>query len=115
MSELIEVTQNSEMGRYAILRKTVSAGEILFEELPFVIGPKPQTTPVCLGCCCPIDGTRMGPRCPKCEWPLCDVKCPGSKWHEKECNLFVTNKVVFQNVTSSESICMQLDCITPLR
>lgn len=114
MTDYFEIKENSEFGRYSTVTEDISAGGILFEEYPFVVGPKPNTPPVCLGCCCPVDGSANGPRCPDCRWPLCE-SCIGHNFHNKECKLFVEKKVIFQDFPSYEDACMQLDCITPLR
>lgn len=114
MPDYFEINEKTELGRYSIAAKSIVAGEILFEEYPFVVGPKPNTSPVCLGCCCPVDGSENGPRCPECRWPLC-TDCKDNDLHRKECKLFVENKVIFHAFPSFDSACMQLDCITPLR
>lgn len=133
MNELVEVKQNKTLGRYATVSKDVLAGEILFEEDPFVVGPKPQIGICCLGCCrllvsnkndvvnkpAPVAFTQ---RCAKCEWPLCSENCPMRRWHdEAECNIFAENRVKFYGILNDvdaddgENVCMQMDCITPLR
>ncbi|XP_037049425.1 SET domain-containing protein SmydA-8-like [Bradysia coprophila] len=114
MSDHFKVLENAEFGRYSCATKNISAGEVIFEEYPFVVGPKPNTPPVCLGCCCPLDGSADGPRCPPCRWPLCE-NCNGNDLHRDECRVFVECKVYFQDFPSLEEPCMQLDCITPLR
>lgn len=114
MPDFFEVKENSELGRYSSAVKHIVAGEIIFEEYPFVVGPKPNTPPVCLGCCQPVDGSVNGPRCTHCLWPLC-ADCADNILHRKECTVFVENKVIFHDFPSYELACMQLDCITPLR
>lgn len=115
MNKVIQVTENKLLGRYAIIDQNVSIDEILFEEYPFVVGPKANTKVICLVCSCPIDGSVCGPRCPKCKWPLCN-KCNNDPIHDLECKLFVDNSIVFYNLKGTDSaICLQLDCITPLR
>lgn len=112
-----KIEQNDSVGRYAIATKALTAGSVIFEEYPFVVGPKPNSKVVCLECCEPIDGTDKGPRCNKCGWPMCeDCRLNSTKkYHSKECELFVANKVKFQNLPASHQECLQLDCITPLR
>lgn len=114
MYKSIKVTENRILGRYAIIDENVAAGDILFEEYPFVVGPKSNSKIICLVCCRPL-GTNSSLRCPKCKWPLCD-KCINDKIHELECEIFVKNSVVFYNLNETENeVCLQLDCITPLR
>lgn len=116
-TNLLRVEQNSDIGRYAVAAKAVVAGTIILEELPFVVGPKPNTPTICLECCTPVDGTANGTRCQHCHWPLCDdckLNSP-RKNHSIECAEFVKNNVKFQNLPTANQICLQLDCITPLR
>ncbi|KAJ6640179.1 SET domain-containing protein SmydA-8, isoform A [Pseudolycoriella hygida] len=113
MNKSIKLTENRTLGRYAIVTDNVSAGEILFEEYPFVVGPKSNSKLICLVCCRPID--TDGLRCPKCKWPLCE-KCVDEQIHRLECEIFVNNSVKFYGAYGSENeVCLQLDCITPLR
>ncbi|XP_053691863.1 SET domain-containing protein SmydA-8 [Sabethes cyaneus] len=118
MSEFFKVLENPELGRYSVAAKVIQAGEILFEEKPFAIGPKVDSPPVCLECCCTVDGSAAGPKCAFCGWPICEEcgeNLSNIVYHKKECALFVENKVKFQNVPNSNISCIQLDCITPLR
>lgn len=112
-----KVEKNDTVGRYTTATKALSAGSVVFEEYPFVVGPKPSTRAVCLECCEPVDGTSNGPRCNKCHWPMCDDCKLNSdrKYHSRECELFQANKVKFQNLPTPNHDCLQLDCITPLR
>lgn len=112
MHKAIVVRRNSVLGRYATVSESVEAGELLFDEPPYVIGPKPQSPVVCLGCCCPLP--TGGSRCSKCGWPLCSDLCSLRELHQRECDLFVANNVRFHEM-DSDGFCMQLDCITPLR
>lgn len=112
-----KVQQKETVGRFATAIKDLKAGSVVLEDTPFVVGPNPNTKPVCLECCAPVDGRKDGPRCNKCGWPMCDDCKLNStrKYHQKECDLFVENKVKFFDLVSPHQICMQLDCITPLR
>lgn len=115
--ELIKIERNEKVGRFAVAADNTKAGTVLLEEEPLVVGPKPNTVAVCLECCSPIDGTDKGPRCQHCNWPLCEDCRVNStrKFHGKECELFVQHKVRFQSLKSVAQICLQMDCITPLR
>lgn len=116
-NNFIKIQEKKSVGRYATATRALTAGSIIFEEIPFVIGPNPNTRAVCLECCAPIDGTSNGPKCNKCGWPMCDDCKLNSnrKHHSKECELFIQNKVKFHNLVTPHQICLQLDCITPLR
>lgn len=112
-----KVQHKETVGRFATATKTLPAGSIVFEEIPFVIGPNPDTRAVCLECCAPVDGTTDGSRCNKCGWPMCvDCKLNSTrKHHSKECEIFQQNKVKFHNLVTPHQICLQLNCISPLR
>lgn len=112
-----KVLQNDQLGRYTVATQTLPAGSIVFEEYPFAIGPKTSSPAICLECCAPVDGTSNGPRCNKCDWPMCDDCKLNSKrkLHATECELFQSRRVKFQNLPTAHQICLQLDCITPLR
>lgn len=116
MNKSIKLTKNRILGRYAAVDENVSAGEILFEEYAFVVGPKNNSKVICLVCCRPLNGATIGEqRCPKCKWPLCE-KCINKQIHNLECEIFVKNSVTFYNLNGTENeVCLQLDCITPLR
>lgn len=112
------IKTSPELGRYVIASRSIKAGEILFEEKPFAIGPKQDSPVVCLGCYTSLNGLEQsGERCTKCGWPLCS-ECENNsnyEFHKKECELFQKNSVTFFNNESLVEKCVQLDCITPLR
>lgn len=115
MNKSIKLCENAKLGRYAIVDENVSAGEILFDEYPFVVGPKNNSRVICLVCCTPLNTRTVVPRCVKCKWPLCE-NCVSEKIHNLECEIFVKNSVEFYNLNETENeVCFQLDCITPLR
>jgi hypothetical protein len=113
----LKVQRNPELGRYYVAARNLKAGEVLFEEKPFAIGPKTSSPPLCLSCYCPVDGGEDGPKCSKCSWPLCKQcnEAGGNYWHNGECEIFVKANCKFQCVEDSTASCVQLDCITPLR
>lgn len=112
------VQTSPELGRYGVASKDLKAGDVVFQERPFTVGPKTDSTVVCLACNCCVDGSDRGPKCSECGWPLC-MDCagkPAGGLHDgNECKLFKENKVKFQTISDPEQICHQLDCITPLR
>ncbi|GAB0098859.1 SET domain-containing protein [Sergentomyia squamirostris] len=111
-----QVLQSDELGRYGVTVKDLKAGDVLLKETPFVVGPKQDTPVVCLGCNIFLDGTSSGPRCSRCGWPLCpDCEMAQAPLHKAECRVFVKNAVKFQNLPKEAMVCLQLDCITPLR
>lgn len=128
------VVKSTVMGRYAIASQDLQAGELIHVEEPFVVGPKCDSEPICLGnrivlfdhifdmflfieCYTPINGLEGGPRCSQCHWPLCTT-CQNAKvltYHSMECPIFKASRVKFQNGWPSQKPCAQMDCITPLR
>ena len=118
MANKIRILENAELGRYAIASENLKKGEILYEESPFVVGPKFSSPPLCLECCTFIDGSENGPKCPKCRWPLCEecnIEIDKLKYHAKECNFFLEQNMKFKCVEVTSESCSQLDFITPLR
>lgn len=114
--DIWRIDNDHKLGRFGRANRHINAGEIIIDELPFVIGPKPSTSPICLGCYDPVDGSDAGPRCKRCCWPLCN-ECQlivDQTHHVSECQIFVESRSKFQNFPSKDA-CMQLDCIMPLR
>lgn len=48
-SSKYNVVKSPTMGRYAIASQDMLAGDLIHEEDPFVVGPKCDSEPVCLG------------------------------------------------------------------
>lgn len=112
------IEKNPELGRFAIASRDIESGDKFFEELPFIVGPKPNTTCCCLECYSPVNATSSGSRCENCFWPLCE-QCKNLSepltHHKRECDVFKAAKCKFFNLKDPNDICLQLDCITPLR
>ncbi|CAB3230749.1 unnamed protein product [Arctia plantaginis] len=106
-----DIKLNDKYGRYLTALKDLSSGEIIFKDKPFVVGPKPDTPPLCLGCYYPIENKL----CSQCGWPVCSEECEKSQQHAAECKIFSEVKVRFQPVEDWTASSPQLDCITPLR
>ncbi|PSN52135.1 hypothetical protein C0J52_04306 [Blattella germanica] len=107
------VLQNDKVGRYGVASRTLEPGEQVLTELPVVVGPKPDTYVMCLGCHAPADGTVT---CSKCGWPVCGPVCEKQPCHAAaECQVFSAAGVKFQPVDDCMDSCPQLNCITPLR
>lgn len=115
--EPFKVLKNEEVGRFLVASRDLQAGEYLFDDLPFAIGPKSSSCCCCLECYSPIDGSASGSRCRNCSWPICDdcLKLPEFSAHKRECEILTAAKCKFFNLKNAESTCIQLDCITPLR
>lgn len=82
-------------------------------ELPVVIGPKPDSYVMCLGCYARLDGSKL---CSRCRWPVCGPECEAAPCHAKaECPVFESARVRFQSMENYMDACPQLNCIAPLR
>lgn len=115
--EFFTVKESPELGRFGVASKDLKAGDIVFHEVPFAVGPKTDSTTVCLGCNCSVTANDDSSKCSQCGWPLC-AECnakPSNLHADNECKVFKDNQVTFQGVPDPEEICHQLDCITPLR
>lgn len=111
------IEKNSEFGRFAVATRDLIPGEFLFDEFPFAVGPKASTSCCCLECYCPVDATSIGSRCERCAWPLCEDcrELSDLRSHKRECEIFKSAKCKFFNLSDPNAVCVQLDCITPLR
>lgn len=112
--DFFKVKESAELGRYGVASKDLKAGEIVFHEEPFTVGPKTDSGVVCLGCNSPLEDLEL---CSICSWPLCtDCNGQSSNLHkDNECKVFKDSGALFQNSLDENGICHQLDCITPLR
>ncbi|XP_017774648.1 PREDICTED: protein msta-like [Nicrophorus vespilloides] len=107
------VEKNEIVGRYAVAHVVLNPGDVIFEETPFAHGPKPDHPPMCLGCYFPVDCSYL---CSKCKWPLCGAECEQVAAHrDAECRVMEAAGVGFQPVNDCSQICLQFECITPLR
>ncbi|XP_052132118.1 SET domain-containing protein SmydA-8-like, partial [Frankliniella occidentalis] len=109
-----DVLSNDKYGRYAVASKDLPAGEVLVSELPFAVGPKLDTYPLCLGCLAPVDASAL---CSACGWPVCDADCEKLALHaDNECAVFKAAGVRFAvPAEPGAGTCPQYECITPLR
>ncbi|XP_011868644.1 PREDICTED: protein msta, isoform B-like isoform X2 [Vollenhovia emeryi] len=120
-SQAYEILQNDQVGRYMVASRELQAAEEIVTEMPFVIGPKACTYPLCLSCYTPWplepDNKSL---CSKCGWPVCDQDCENALQHKDyECQVFTQANEKFNVDTTldgnSENGVPQLECITPLR
>lgn len=93
--------------------RTLEPGEEVLSEFPVVLGPKPDSYVMCLGCYAPADASST---CSKCGWPVCGPECETQPCHASaECQVFSSAGVKFQPVENCMDSCPQQNCITPLR
>ncbi|XP_050099780.1 SET domain-containing protein SmydA-8-like [Anopheles aquasalis] len=85
------VVENASLGRYVIATRKIRQGEIIFRDVPAVVGPKMASVPVCLGCNRDLMATcRSDERfheCSRCGWPVCGAECEGAEQHRTECSI----------------------------
>lgn len=74
-----------------VASRELQAGEEIVTEMPFIIGPKACTYPLCLSCYTPWPpGPGNKPLCSKCRWPVCDQECENASQHKDyECQVSV--------------------------
>ncbi|KAF2369131.1 Zinc finger MYND-type [Trinorchestia longiramus] len=74
-------------GRVLVATRTINAEEEVLRERPFVVGPRPSSELLCLGCFRRVNG---GYRCVRCSWPLCGERCSSNVHHAAECHVSKT-------------------------
>ncbi|CAD6216292.1 GSCOCG00004443001-RA-CDS [Cotesia congregata] len=103
-----------------VASKDLEAGEEILSEMPFVVGPKASTYPLCLSCFSSWPQSPEQTLCSRCSWPVCNENCANASIHKDyECPIFaavgekfnVSAALEESNVTNVP----QLECITPLR
>lgn len=89
-----EINKNEQLGRFLVASRDLQAGEAILSELPFVVGPKASTYPICLTCYSPWPPTEDSqPLCSKCSWPVCSVECEEHSHHKDyECKVYSISK-----------------------
>ncbi|CAK9831508.1 SET domain-containing protein SmydA-8, isoform A [Anthophora retusa] len=120
-STTYKILKNDRVGRYMVANKDLQPGEQIITEMPFVVGPKAFTYPLCLSCYVPWP-SRINAKylCSKCGWPVCSAECENQPQHKDyECPIFVQANEKF-NVQAAleetnENGVPQLECVTPLR
>lgn len=45
-----QIERNEQLGRFLVATTDLKPGQLIFNELPMIIGPRQLTKPVCLGC-----------------------------------------------------------------
>ncbi|XP_026746333.1 SET domain-containing protein SmydA-8-like [Trichoplusia ni] len=93
-----EVLTSEKLGRYVVAKRDLRAGETIFSDEPFVLGPNSESTLVCFNCYLPLLSKFVV--CKNCAVaPVCPGEgCPDylhKKWHtERECNFFKSVKLL---------------------
>lgn len=116
-----KICQNDRVGRYMVANRELKPGEEIVTEMPFVVGPKAFTYPLCLSCYAVWPPTSDNkPLCSKCGWPVCGPECENQPQHKDyECEVFAKAGEKFYIeaalAETNENGVPQLECVTPLR
>lgn len=110
---LFKVKSNEVLGRYLIAKRDIKPGEVIIREVPYVVGPKITSYPMCLGCHKTISSAGFY-NCSKCTWPMCGRNCENLATHADECRLMSEKKFkcpIRNTLKAESSYCV----IVPLR
>ena len=81
------ILHEDRCGRLLMASRDISAGEVLFNDIPGAVGPDNNPKPICLTCYKRLPGLVY--RCRHCSWPLCSPFCQRDDGpHARECELF---------------------------
>ena len=96
----IRQSDNKKEGRIIEARSHISAGDVIFEDYPFVVGPFTVSQPVCLVCNTkPLGEARGSLACEgMCGFLVCkdELPCIGASkcnWHTTECKILKDSKL----------------------
>ena len=90
-------------GRLLLASRDISAGEILFHDVPGAVGPDNNPKPVCLNCYKRLPFLVY--RCRHCSWPLCSSFCQQDDGpHARECQLFQIHSPRYQAVCQKSNL-----------
>jgi len=106
-----KICNNKEVGNYLAASRDIKAGEVIFTDTPLVVGPATVTSPVCLACYTPVDGSY---KCPKSGWPLCGPSCSKKVEHNPEVVIPAQCEATFEIDDYSEP-CYLYECLLVLR
>ncbi|CAL4124882.1 unnamed protein product [Meganyctiphanes norvegica] len=98
-------------GLELIATRHISAGEVIVQEPPLMLGPVEADTSSCLACLVPTkDPTCV---CPTCSAPLCSPPCKGKGHKLKECEILARND--FMHCENTSILNSLYNILTPLR
>ncbi|XP_042858041.1 SET domain-containing protein SmydA-8-like [Penaeus japonicus] len=84
--EVVEIHSSPGFGRYLVASRNITAGEVVFREVPLVVSPKAGSGASCLSCLRPLQDCKwIG--CEQCGAPLCKHDCEGGGHTQEECRL----------------------------
>merc|ERR1712223_476205 len=108
------IERNDQLGRFLVAQTDLAAGQLIFNELPMIVGPRQLTKPLCLGCHKELKDSKSTVNCSRCGWPLCSRKCEDSPIHAAECRILRAGGQKVK-VEHFGQVNMMYSCITVLR
>ena len=107
------ILHEERCGRLLMASRDISAGEVLFHDVPGAVGPDNNPRPICLTCYKSLPGLVY--RCKHCSWPLCSPFCQVEDGpHSRECQLFQEHSPRF-NIEDFSKPCTWYNAIMVLR
>ena len=55
---IFQIERNDTFGRFLVAQTDLQPGQLIFNELPMIVGPRQLTKPICLGCHKEISNTK---------------------------------------------------------
>ena len=55
---IFQIERNDTFGRFLVAQTDLQPGQLIFNELPMIVGPRQLTKPICLGCHKEISDTK---------------------------------------------------------
>ncbi|KAJ9577911.1 hypothetical protein L9F63_025224 [Diploptera punctata] len=69
------IQRSDTLGRYLVASRDIKAGEVILKELPLVLGPRVDSSPICIGCYKPLPMYQPN-HCSQClVAPVCGAQC----------------------------------------
>lgn len=83
------LSQTTNYGRAVFASRDIQANEVIFYDLPLLIGPigNPNEPVICVACYKILEPITLCVK--KCGLPMCS-ECPNKKFHQLECELIIT-------------------------
>jgi len=85
------VEEREGRGRCLVAKMQLEVGDVVFEEVPAVWGPKQHSPLCCLGCCKPLFMADIC-FCQECGLPICGPSCPSLQSHSAECEMMAGSR-----------------------
>ena len=99
-------------GRILVATRKVKKGELIFCEVPAVVGPYSRSQPQCLQCFRTFGRGDQHWLCPGCGYPLCGLDCSRGNYHAEECQILARAAIT---ISDMEALNTNYSAITVLR